>query len=323
MGKSSRTKTPYAVLTAAIVILSLILIFMVLLIFCPPFTRAMLRVPVVKNVTNALVGNIYNTDSGGTGGSRYSASSDAGRKKGSSGGGDSKSRGQVTILPVAERANMGYIDSCVFLGDSRTVAMSTYGLIPERLTLAQTGLSHMDAETTTYTYLQSGLTTNFSTFMSQHSDAEVVYIGYGVNGIAYTDETEYKDSYTELVSDVIERMPRARVVIASILPVKEGYAATAGTTNAQIDSYNTFLYNLARNLNIYYLDVASVCKGNDGGMADEYNVGDGLHYNEEGCRQILKYILTHPVPDVTYETVSEDASLFETASEDASTISGR
>ena len=48
----------------------------------------------------------------------------------------------TTVLAKKEGAREGYLNRCVFLGDSRTVAMVNYGFFNDDAALAQIGISH-------------------------------------------------------------------------------------------------------------------------------------------------------------------------------------
>ena len=48
----------------------------------------------------------------------------------------------TTVLAKKEGAKDGYLNRCVFLGDSRTVAMVNYGFFNDDAALAQIGISH-------------------------------------------------------------------------------------------------------------------------------------------------------------------------------------
>ena len=53
-----------------------------------------------------------------------------------------ESTADTTVLAKKEGAKDGYLNRCVFLGDSRTVAMVNYGFFNDDAALAQIGISH-------------------------------------------------------------------------------------------------------------------------------------------------------------------------------------
>ena len=198
------------------------------------------------------------------------------------------------VLALKEDTGKGYLNNCVFLGDSRTVAMVKYGYVDESQTLAEVGLAHMNAEANVYTY-KSGLQYTFDSFLDYYSK-DIIYISYGVNGINFADEATYESSYEKLVDHVINSCPNSTIVIQSIWPVREGYAGAGNITNASIDYYNDFLRRLCDDRGLYYLDSQSVLKDEYNQMKQEYNDGDGLHYSQAGYEAVFEYLLSHPVP---------------------------
>ena len=54
------------------------------------------------------------------------------------------------VLAYRENAKNGYMNNCIFLGDSRTVAAVSYGFLDDDKVLAQIGISHMSVATNTF-----------------------------------------------------------------------------------------------------------------------------------------------------------------------------
>lgn len=300
MKKDSRTseqhesrKTYYALVTA-IIISSIILIYLVGILLCPPFAKYTMKLPVISHVTYFLAGNIYadlpEPEPLIVKEEKTIEATTESKKE------EVDVEEDQTILQRSENPSYFYLDHCMFLGDSRTVAMATYGFVKESQTLAQVGLSHVDARRVTYSY-RSGAQYSFASYL-YGNDADVVYISYGINGVAYVDEDTYKTQYESIVDEVIEAKPNSKIVIQSIWPVQEGRAETAGITNDLVDYYNEYLLDLAKSKGIYYLDSASVLKDENNAMNSAYNIGDGLHYNESGYNVAMQYIKSHPVPGV-------------------------
>ena len=56
-----------------------------------------------------------------------------------------------TVLALNEKTRNGYMNNCLFLGDSRTVAMVSYGFVSDDNVLAQVGIAHTSVEKNTFT----------------------------------------------------------------------------------------------------------------------------------------------------------------------------
>ncbi len=201
-----------------------------------------------------------------------------------------------TILAYNPDTREGYMNHCIFLGDSRTVAMVSYGYISDSNALAKVGIAHTAVAGTTFTQ-NSGNTYTISDYLKARTE-EVIYVCYGVNGMNGISEEQYESSYTELVDKIISLAGDRHVVLMSIWPVDDNGRYRGSVKNEWIDKYNDFLYRLASEKGLYYLDVASILKDKNGGMRREYDSGDGLHYSASSYGHILDYIIHHPVPGV-------------------------
>ena len=207
-----------------------------------------------------------------------------------------ESTAETTVLSLKEDAKDGYLNRCVFLGDSRTVAMVNYGFINDDAALAQIGISHPSFAGNTFIN-NAGKEYTLKSYLASHQ-APVIYVALGVNGINDPSEDHYKKTYNELVDKIIEQAPNSNVVIMSIGPVNDNGPYKKTVQNSWIVKYNDFLLNMAKDKHIFYLDIAEVLTGSDGQVKPEYNGGDGLHYSGSGCQAILDYIVQHPVPGI-------------------------
>ena len=203
------------------------------------------------------------------------------------------------ILEYSEENGFGYLNNCVFLGDSRTVGMVNYKCVSDEDALAKVGLMHTDAAKTTFTQ-NSGKSYTVRQFL-QAKKSDVVYVCYGVNGMDSIPEEKYEETYTNLVDDIIGWAKGSTVVLMAIWPVDDNGVYKGKVKNEWIDKYNDFLMKLAEEKNIKYLDINTVLKDDKGSIKAEYDGGDGLHYSAYAYGIILDYIVTHPVPGVSCE----------------------
>ncbi len=210
-----------------------------------------------------------------------------------------KSTSDTTVLVKKEGAKEGYLNRCVFLGDSRTVAMVNYGFFNDDSALAQIGISH-PAFASNIFMNNAGKEYTMKSYLESHQ-AQVIYILLGVNGINDSSEDHYKNTFISLIDSVSELAPNSNIVLVSIGPVDDNGMYKNYVQNALIDKYNDFLLETAKEKHIFYLDIAEVLKESDGQVKSEYNGGDGLHYSGKGCEAIFNYIVEHPVPGISDE----------------------
>ena len=198
-----------------------------------------------------------------------------------------------TILKYNADTKPGYMNNCIFLGDSRTVAMVSYGFVSDENVLAKVGISHPAVMNSTFTQ-NSGKEYTVSQYLESHK-APVVYLAFGVNGMNGISEEKYEKTYKDMVEAIIEKAPDSEIVLMAIGPVDDYGSYKKSVQNAWINKYNEFLITLAEYEGIYYLDIDSVLKGEDGQVKPEYDAGDGLHYRACAYTVMLDYIIHHPV----------------------------
>ena len=205
----------------------------------------------------------------------------------------------TTVLAKKENAKDGYLNRCVFLGDSRTVAMVNYGFFNDDAALAQIGISHPAFASNKFIN-NAGKEYTLKSYLSSHQ-APVIYILLGVNGINDSSESHYQNTFISLIDSVAKMAPNSNIVLVAIGPVDDNGIYKNSVQNAWIDKYNAFLLETARQKHIFYLDIAEILKGSNGQVKPEYNGGDGLHYSGKGCEAIFRYIVEHPVPGISDE----------------------
>lgn len=203
-----------------------------------------------------------------------------------------------TLLAYNKDTKDGYMNSCIFLGDSRTVAMVNYGFISDENAFAKIGIAHTSVEKATISN-NAGREYTLDTYLASH-DEPVIFVCYGVNGMNGIAEDKYKSTYTSLVEHIMEKAKKgAHVVLMSIWPVDDNGTYRNSVKNEWINKYNDFLYDLAEKKGLNYLDVSEILKGKNGQIDPKYDAGDGLHYKASAYNDILDYIIHHPVPGVS------------------------
>ena len=208
-----------------------------------------------------------------------------------------ESTAETTVLTLKEGTRDGYMNRCVFLGDSRTVAMVNYGLINDDAALAQIGISHPSFKSNTFVN-NAGKEYTLKTYLASHQ-APVIYIALGVNGINDPSEEHYKSTFEDLIDNVMDLSPNSNIVLMSIGPVNDNGPYKKTVQNSWIVKYNDFLLNTAKDKHLFSLDISEILTARDGQVKSAYNGGDGLHYSSSGCKAIFDYIVEHPVPGIS------------------------
>ncbi len=203
-----------------------------------------------------------------------------------------------TLLQETEDAGDQYLADTVFLGDSNTARLITYG--------DTTGLS-MDntigIESMGITSLTSLRCVRFSGYsdMTMPSAVELmqplrVVINFGTNNAGMSTET-FKNHYRTAVEAIQEEWPYADIIIASVLPI----TSTCSYTNISmswVESINLTLLELAEEMDVKFLNWSEAIKDSNTGYAkNSYMVSDGIHISEAGAEAMIDYFRTH-----SYET---------------------
>ena len=198
----------------------------------------------------------------------------------------------VNPVPESEKAEDGYLDSCVFIGDSITYGLSSYGVVPSSNVLASVSLGVMNIETETVdtSYGEITVIDALSKMTPQN-----IYVMLGSTGAAYTSPTDMYQKYQSFLNRVRTACPEAEVYIISTPPVtssKEN-SAESPIKNSDLNELNSKLLEYADTNGIRYLDFSSYIKDGGGYLPADCAENDGLHFKRSTYDTFTEYILTH------------------------------
>lgn len=195
--------------------------------------------------------------------------------------------------PVPESAAMSqtYFGKCVFVGDSITVGLSDYQLVPMKNVIAEIGMN-IEKINTEKMQTAYGETTVLEALTQ--ASPENVYIMLGSNGIGWLKIDEMIEEYSEFTENIKKSLPDTNIYILSIPPVTQARETSdEPVSNENIEEYNSRLLELANQNNYYYVDVHSALKNSDGVLSEEDAADDGMHFNKATYDKMIKYILSH------------------------------
>lgn len=207
-----------------------------------------------------------------------------------------------TVLAATIDVGTEYQDKLVFLGDSTTYGLATYGLLPSyQVWVPASGtLSLFNWAVETIQYYPQGDTVNAQTLSIADAAAagqpEYLIITLGINGVEILDESQFRDYYTGLIQAIRTASPNTRIICQSIFPVIDsGYsgANTVGLTNAMVTAANGWILDIAGQMGLRYLNAAETLMDSTGNLNESYCSGDGIHLNTDGYNALLLYVRTH------------------------------
>lgn len=204
---------------------------------------------------------------------------------------DGKNKDGNNPVPESTPQPESYLSDCVFVGDSITVGLSSYQILPSENVIAEIGMNitKINDEPVQTAYGQTTVLNALIQAQPKH-----IYIMIGSNGIAWLDVDEMVSEYEGFVDGVIENLPDSDIYFISIPPVTASREnSDQPISNADIDNYNAKLLSLANNKKCHYIDLNSELKGSDGTFPADDAADDGMHFNKSTYDKMIAYVLSH------------------------------
>lgn len=202
------------------------------------------------------------------------------------------------VLECSPMENETYFNDAIFIGDSRTEGFM--------------GMTNLDA--TFFTHIGLTVDTFFSDpviYMNgqkvsilealKNTNFQKVYIMLGINETGWKYSNLFAQKYGEIIDAILQINPEAIIYIESILPVSKEVSDThAYIKQDKINEYNSLLQNLAMEKKVYYLDIASFLKNEEGYLPVGASL-DGIHLNKEYSLKWLQYLKNHYIVENALE----------------------
>ena len=205
-----------------------------------------------------------------------------------------------TSTLLAETDDMGqeYLDSIVFLGDSTTYGLLAYKTLPggrnsnQVWTPANRTFSLFKQNGIKILYPETGKEITIEQAVSL-KQPEYMLITLGINGVSMMDESWFKRDYMALISRIMDANANTKVILNSIYPIARSYKNKNSINNEKIMTANAWIYEIAEEMGLRYIDTNSSLKDEDGWLPEAYQNGDGLHLTPEAFKKVLNHIRTH------------------------------
>ena len=210
------------------------------------------------------------------------------------------SSSSVTLQKTADYGQ-NYIDSITFLGDRTVKGLLDFELLSGgaasyQVWTGEGGDIALDSNIQNISVLfpDSGEVIKLSDALSRRTPKYLV-ITLGIsNGVPYCDKNKFCAYYQSFIDKVRESAPSASIMIQSILPVsKKAEKQNPAISNERIDRANEWLVEICQNNNLKFLYTADALKDDNGRLAADFVTDDGLSMNDDGYRQMLRYIRMH------------------------------
>lgn len=214
--------------------------------------------------------------------------------------------------PESEKVNVDYFNDTVFIGDSRTQGLLMYTSLKPKYNFSAQGATTLSVRTKSYIPIVSDTEDGERTSCSLEEALEnalgnykSIYISLGINELGWNPDI-FIDSYKSLILTIRE-ITDVPIYVQLILPVTAQYAENSpyGVTNDKQAAFNTRLVELAKEMELFYLDPTGVFTLEDGSL-DPSSTFDGAHMTPKAYEYILEYYCTHTVDISSYSNTLSD-----------------
>ena len=196
-------------------------------------------------------------------------------------------------VPLSKAVDDTYFDDAIFIGDSRTEGFFLYTSPGNAKSYAHKGLM-VDTAFTDPVITMNGSKISVIDALKEASFKKV-YIMLGVNETGWAYSSIFIEKYAKIVDEIKSMNPDALIYLQSILPVSETVSSTHSyIKNNKIKEYNKLVRQMAKEKEVYYLNVAESIASANGALPEDA-ASDGIHLKKEYCDKWLEYLKTHTV----------------------------
>ena len=207
--------------------------------------------------------------------------SSAPAESGTESGADSAAESVIPVEP-------GDYSDAAFIGDSRTEALKTYGLLKGADYYTYKGLK-VD---TVFTEPCIDVDGSKMTVMDAigRKQYKRIYIMLGVNELGWVSTDIFIDDYGKIIDKLKETQPGATIYVQSILPVSAKKSEIDEIyNNPRINEFNGLIQAMAEEKGVTYLPVNTAVIDETGALPAGAST-DGVHPNIDYCRKWTAYL---------------------------------
>ena len=148
-------------------------------------------------------------------------------------------------------------------------------------------------------YWSDGLTVlGASPYAAKMSGYGKIYVGFGMNELGY-EKTTLRQAYNTVLDQLEANNPDCIIYLVSVTPVSLWKSSNDSLiTREEVRPFNDMLRQLAREREVWYLDVYNVLCDEDGYLPSDVT-NDGVHFTPAHYELWFDYMNTHYVPDGT------------------------
>ncbi len=198
-----------------------------------------------------------------------------------------------SIIKENTQASSTYNRDILFVGDSNTEALATYGHVGLQQVMGITGLG-----------IQS-VTSHAGIWFVGHENPytipqaiklmqpRTIIINFGTNNIGGMTVETFIDEYLEALAAIEKAYPYSNIIVNSIFPVAQE-RDYPNVTMQEIDEFNIALVKMCSENGYMFLNSSELLRdAKTGFLLPEYASSDGLHLSKEGLKTYIEYVGSH------------------------------
>ena len=203
-----------------------------------------------------------------------------------------------TILKQTEHGGVEYLNKIIFLGDSRTYGLKSFGMLEggQKTTQVWTPkngtMSIWDMQYQKIVYPDTGIEMTCADAAAL-KQPKIILISLGFNGFDIVEKDYFIFEYTKLIESIKAASPDTKIILQSMFPVRHDYSLTA---NERIKIGNEWIFETAQKNYAKFLNTSEVLSDKDGFLLEEYTT-DGCHLTPLGLDVQIEYVCTHMIGD--------------------------
>lgn len=194
-------------------------------------------------------------------------------------------------VPESEKADAGWFDDAIFIGNSRTEGFALYSGLDGIRAFTERGVTVCTVFTSPAVNVNGQKVSIMDA--AEREDFSRCYIMLGMNELGWRSVDYFADKYGDIIDALRESHPDADIYVQSILPVTASRSADdAVYNNGNIEKFNSAIQDMCEEKQVYYLCVAEAVAGPDGTLPED-GAFDGIHLKAPLCALWLDYLETH------------------------------
>ena len=178
-----------------------------------------------------------------------------------------------------------FFDDAAFLGDSITMGLRNYNmkydLLGDAVFLCQKSYSVNHAVNNSMYLTYQGRDYKPEKALA-HSGVKKVFILLGTNDIGLHSMEASMEHWEALVENIRKYSPDMQIYIQSGTPIYKS-GERDDVTNARMDEYNRLLQAFAEEAGCHYIDIATMLKNEENGLAEAYCADHYIHLTYSAC----------------------------------------